>query len=158
MKKVVIVACGIVLACATSAQGPGFSHWTGAQLKDIEKALGQKAGASKSASQPLADLGTHLIQLSYREASGEAEIHEQVTDVFVVQSGEATLAVGGKLVNGKTTAAGELRGPSLADAQLTELRAGDVVNIPAGTPHQLLIKDGKKYTGLVLKVRSKPGA
>lgn len=154
MKKAVIVACGLVLACASSAQGPGFSHWTGAQLKEIEKTLGQKMGVSKSASQPLADLGTHLIQLSYREASGEAEIHEHVTDVFVVQSGEATLAIGGRLVNGKMTAAGELRGSSLADAQLKELGAGDVVNIPAGTPHQLLLKDGKKYTCLVVKIRS----
>ena len=154
MKKAIIIACGFVLACASSAQGPSSSHWTGAQLKDIEKTLGQKAGVLKSASQPLVDLETHLIQLSYREASGEAEVHEHVTDVFVVQSGEATLAVGGKLVNGKMTAAGEFRGPSLAGAQLTELGAGDVVHIPAGTPHQLLIKDGKKYTGLVVKIRS----
>lgn len=154
MKKAVIVACFVVLACVGSAQGPGFSHWTGVQLKDIEKTLGQKAGVSKSASQPLADLGTHLIQLSYREASGEAEIHEHVTDVFVVQSGEATLAVGGRMVDGKVTAAGELRGPSLAGAQLKELRAGDVVNIPAGTPHQVLVKDGKIYACLVVKIRS----
>lgn len=154
MQKAVIVACGIVLACASSAQGPGFSHWTGAQLKAMEQTLRQKTGVSMSASQPLADLGTHLLQLSYREASGEAEIHEHVTDVFVVQSGEATLAVGGRLVNGRTTAAGELRGTSLADAQLTDLTAGDVVNIPAGTPHQLLIKDGKTYTCLVVKIRS----
>ena len=145
MKKVVIVACGVVLACASSAQAPGFSHWTGTQLKELEKTLGQKAGASKAASQPLADLGTHSIQLSYREVSGEAEVHEHVTDIFVVQSGEATLAIGGTLVNGKMTAAGELRGSSLANAQVKELRAGDVLNIPAGTPHQTLIQDGKTY-------------
>ena len=154
MKKAFIVACGFVLACASSAQGPGVSHWTSAQLAGIGKTLGQKAGVSKSASQPLVDLGTHLIQLSYREASGEAEVHEHVTDVFVVQSGEATLLVGGRMVDGKMTAAGELRGPSIADAQLKELGAGDVVHIPAGTPHQLLIKDGKKYTCLVVKIRS----
>jgi uncharacterized RmlC-like cupin family protein len=154
MKKAVIVAGVFVLVCAGSAQGPGFSHWTGAQLKGIEQTLGQKARVSKSASQTLTDLGTHLILLSYREASGEAEIHEHVTDVFVVQSGEATLAVGGKLVNGKTTAPGELRGSSLAGAQLNELGAGDVVNIPAGTPHQILIRDGKQYTCLVVKIPS----
>jgi mannose-6-phosphate isomerase-like protein (cupin superfamily) len=159
MKKAVVAACGFVLlVCASSAQGPGFSHWTGAQLRGFEKTLGQKAGASKSASQPLADLGTHTIQVSYREASGEAEIHENVTDIFVVQAGEATLAVGGTLVNGKTTAPGERRGASLAGAQHQELGAGDVVNIPAGTPHQVLIKDGQKYTCLVVKVRSRPGA
>jgi mannose-6-phosphate isomerase-like protein (cupin superfamily) len=154
MKKAVIVAGVLMLVCAGSAQAPGFSHWTGAQLKGIEQTLGQEAGVSKSASQTLTDLGTHLILLSYREVSGEAEIHEHVTDVFVVQAGQATLAVGGKLVNGKTTAPGELRGSSLAGAQLKELGAGDVVNIPAGTPHQILIEDGKKYTCLVVKIPS----
>ena len=81
-------------------------------------------------------------------------MHEHVTDIFVVQSGEATLAIGGTLVNGKMTAAGEFRGSSLASAQHKELRAGDVLNIPAGTPHQTLLKDGKTYTCLVVKVRS----
>ena len=154
MTRTVIVTFGIVLTCAGSAQGPGFSYWSGAQLSGIGDSLAQKAGASRSASQPLADLGTHNIQLSYRDASGEAEVHEHVTDVFVVRSGRATLAIGGSLVNGKVTATGELRGPSLSGAQLKELGAGDVVHIPAGTPHQLLIKDGTKYTCLVLKIRS----
>ena len=154
MTKAVIVACGIVLTFTGSAQAPGFSYWSSAQLSGIEASLAQKAGASRSASQPLADLGTHLIQLSYRDASGEAEVHERMTDVFVVKSGAATLAIGGRLLNGKVTAAGELRGPSLEGAELRELGAGDVVHIPAGTPHQLLIKDGSKYTCLVLKIRS----
>jgi len=154
MTKAIIVACGIVLAYAGSAQAPGFSYWSRAQLGEIEESLAQKAGASRSASQPLADLGTHLIQLSYRDASGEAEVHERMTDVFVVKSGAATLAIGGRLLNGKVTAAAELRGPSLAGAELRDLGAGDVVHIPAGTPHQLLIKDGTKYTCLVLKIRS----
>ena len=38
MKKVVVGVCGLVLlACAVSAQAPGASHWTGAQLKDPRK-------------------------------------------------------------------------------------------------------------------------
>ncbi len=159
MKRIVIVACGFVLlAYASSAQAPGFSHWTGGQLKTLEKTLPQKAAATRSASEPLADLGTHTFQLMYRDASGQGEVHEQWTDVFIVQAGEATLVVGGKLVDGKTTAPGELRGASPAGAQNKQLGPGDVVNIPAGTPHQLLIKDGKSLTYLVLKIRSRPGA
>jgi mannose-6-phosphate isomerase-like protein (cupin superfamily) len=159
MKRAVVVACGLVLlAFAGSAQAPGFSQWTGDQLKEVERALQQKMGASKSASQPLADFGTHLIQASYREANGEAEVHENVTDIFVVESGEATLLIGGTLVNGKTTAAGELRAASATGAQPKQLGAGDVVNIPAGTPHQLLVKDGKKLSYLVVKIRVRPAA
>jgi mannose-6-phosphate isomerase-like protein (cupin superfamily) len=153
MKKVVVGVCGLVmLACAVSAQAPGVSHWTGAQLKALEREMPPKMNASKSASQQLVSVATHLIQLSYREASGEAEVHESVADVFVVQSGRATLAVGGKVVNGKTTAAGEIRGSSIDGAQLKELGPGDVVSIPAGTPHQVLMKTGTKLSYLVVKV------
>jgi mannose-6-phosphate isomerase-like protein (cupin superfamily) len=155
MKKAIGVACGFVLLVySVSAQAPGVSLWTGAQLKEIGKTLPSKMNESKSASQQLASLGTHLIQVSYREASGEAEVHENVTDVFVVQSGEATLAVGGKTVNGKTTAPGEIRGTSIEGAQLKELGPGDVVNIPAGTPHQVMVKAGKTLTYLVVKVQA----
>ena len=157
MKKVVVGVCGLVLlACAVSAQAPGVSQWTGAQLKDLEKTMPPKMNASKSASQQLLSVGTHLIQLSYREASGEAEVHESVADVFIVQSGRATLAVGGKVVNGKTTAAGEIRGSSIDGAQIKELGPGDVVNIPAGTPHQVLMKPGTTFAYLVVKVPLPP--
>ena len=158
MKKVVLVACGIVLlALAASAQAPGASQWTGTQLRDLEKALAQKMNASKSASEVLADPGTHLVQLSYREASGEAEVHERVTDVFLIQSGKATLVTGGKVVGGKTTAPGEIRGASITGGQSKPLGPGDVVNIPAGTPHQVLMEGAKPFAYLVVKVRIPAG-
>jgi len=71
-----------------------------------------------------------------------------------VESGQATLATGGKVVNGKVTGAGEIRGPSIQGAQNRELGPGDVVNIPAGTPHQLLLKAGTKLSYLVVKVQA----
>ncbi|MGP8252440.1 MAG: cupin domain-containing protein [Terracidiphilus sp.] len=34
-----------------------------------------------------------------------------------------------------------------------ELRAGDVVHVPAGTPHQFLLAGDKAVTSLVMKIR-----
>jgi mannose-6-phosphate isomerase-like protein (cupin superfamily) len=154
MKKAVVVVCGLLAIAAIGfAQTSGYSHWTGAQMKGFEKELPSKMNAQKSAAQPMATFDTHLIQLSYREASGEAEIHEQMNDIFVVQSGEATITIGGKVVNGKTTAAGEIRGTAIADGQTKPIGQGDVLHIPAGTPHQLILKAGQKFTYLVIKVK-----
>jgi uncharacterized RmlC-like cupin family protein len=143
-----------LLAPLHSADKPGFFRWSGDQLKEFEKTLAPKMNAAKSASQQLASLGSHLIQINHREASGEAEVHENLTDIFVVQTGEATLAIGGKLENGKTTAPGELRGTSLVGADILELGPGDVVNIPPGLPHQVILKEGRQFTYLIIKAQA----
>ena len=54
--------------------------------------------------------------MAHREGSGEAELHETQADVFVVQSGEATLVIGGTVVDPKTTVPNEIRGPSIKTA------------------------------------------
>jgi len=158
VKRAVIAFCGIVMLTYVAAgqqAKPGPSIWTAGELKGVEKTLAQKLNAQKSASQALADAGTHTIQVSYREASGEAEVHEQVSDVFVVQAGEATLTLGGTMVSGKTTAPGEIRGTSIEGGQSRDLGPGDVVNIPPGVPHRLVLKAGKAFTYLVVKVHAK---
>ena len=75
-----------------------------------------------------------------------------MTDFFVVQSGEATLVVGGEVPGAKTTAPHELRGPKINGGERRKLVAGDVVHIPANTPHQLLVEKGKQFTYLFIKV------
>jgi glc operon protein GlcG len=75
------------------------------------------------------------VNASRRDAPGEAEVHEKDTDIFYVTKGSATFVTGGKLVDGKTTAPGEVRGPRLEGGESRPLSAGDVVVVPAGTPH-----------------------
>jgi mannose-6-phosphate isomerase-like protein (cupin superfamily) len=90
--------------------------------------------------------------VAHREGDGEAEVHETQVDLFVVQSGEATLVVGGEMVGGKTTAPNEIRAPSIKGGFNHALAAGDVVHIPAKIPHQLLVPAGKEFTYFVVKV------
>lgn len=104
------------------------------------------------ASQDIARYGNHYTMLAYREATGSSELHEHDADIFVVQSGEATIVTGGKMVNAKTEKPGEIRGTSINGGEKHTLAAGDIIHIPAGTPHQLLIQKGKPFAYFVVKV------
>ena len=58
------------------------------------------------------------------------------------------------MVDGKQTAAGEVRGPSIKGGESKKLGAGDVVHIPAKIPHQILVSNGKQFTYFVVKIDS----
>jgi mannose-6-phosphate isomerase-like protein (cupin superfamily) len=71
--------------------------------------------------------------------------------MFVI-SGEATLLVGGKIIERKTTSPGEVRGSTISNGQKRLMRAGDVVQVPAGMPHQFLVTKGKEITFFTMKI------
>ncbi|MBI1788338.1 MAG: hypothetical protein HYR60_12425 [Acidobacteria bacterium] len=135
-----------------AADPAGFALWSGRQLKGYEKTLAAKVNEKKMASEQFGKFGNHSFMIAHREGPGEAELHETQADVFVVQSGEATLVVGGAVVDPKTTAPNEVRGPSINGGEKKKLGAGDVVHIPAKTAHQLLVDAGKQFTYMVVKV------
>jgi mannose-6-phosphate isomerase-like protein (cupin superfamily) len=76
-----------------------------------------------------------LRVLAQRRGSGEVEVHDTTNHVFIIVEGEATLVTGGKLVNPKQTAPGQTRAPDVQGGQTYHLTKGDVITIPAKTPH-----------------------
>jgi mannose-6-phosphate isomerase-like protein (cupin superfamily) len=130
----------------------GFSMWKASELKGFSKSLAPKMDEQKLASQVLTNFGNYTFQVAHREATGIAEFHATQADIFFVQSGEATLVVGGEVVDGKTTAPNEIRGPSIKNGVEKKLAAGDVVTIPVKTPHQLKLAPGKEFTYFVVKI------
>jgi mannose-6-phosphate isomerase-like protein (cupin superfamily) len=146
-----VAAAGMALGADPS----GFVIWKSAELKGFEKKLAPKLDAHKFAGQNLDKFDNHLTMVAHREASGQAELHENQADLFVVESGAATLIVGGKVVDGKTTGPGEIRGPSIEGGSKHAVGAGDIVHIPAKIPHQLTLDAGKQVTYFVLKVDTK---
>ncbi len=119
-------------------------------LQGMEAKLAQKR--TPFASQDIARYGNHYTMLAYREATGSSEVHEHEADIFVVESGDATIVTGGKIVNPHTEKAGEIRGTSIEGGDRHSLATGDIVHIPAGTPHQVLIHKGHPFTYFVVKV------
>jgi mannose-6-phosphate isomerase-like protein (cupin superfamily) len=76
-----------------------------------------------------------LIVLAQRRSAGEVEVHEKTSHVFIIVEGEATLVTGGTLVGAKDTAPGQRRAPSVTGGDVHHLSKGDVITIPAKTPH-----------------------
>jgi uncharacterized RmlC-like cupin family protein len=107
------------------------------------------------ASETLGHWGNHLLLKTRRESSnGQAELHEKQSDLIVIQSGLATIIIGGTIVNGKTTAPNEIRGTSIEGGKRQALKAGDIVHVPPKTPHQVLLDAGQTLDYVVLKVDS----
>jgi len=76
-----------------------------------------------------------LIVLAQRRESGAVEYHDHTNHVFIMVEGEATLVVGGTMVDSKRTAPDQMRAPSLECGTTYHLSKGDVITIPAKTPH-----------------------
>ena len=55
--------------------------------------------------------------------------------MFVIVEGEATLVVGGTMVDPKRTAPDQMRAPSLEGGTIYHLSKCEVITIPAKTPH-----------------------
>jgi mannose-6-phosphate isomerase-like protein (cupin superfamily) len=133
----------------------GFVVWTASDLKARETALRSKMDATKTASEKLADYGNYNTQLARREASGIAELHENFADIFIIESGEATVVVGGKVEGSHETAPGEIRGNAVTGGERHRVSAGDVVHIPPRIPHQMLLEPGRHVTYFVVKVEAR---
>jgi mannose-6-phosphate isomerase-like protein (cupin superfamily) len=131
---------------------PGFFLWKSAELKGFSKTLAPKMNEKKVATQTVANYGNYSFMVAHREGSGEAEYHATQADIFFVQSGEATLIVGGELVDGKTTAPDEMRAASIKGGTEKKLAAGDVATIPAKVAHQVKLDPGKAFTYFIVKV------
>jgi mannose-6-phosphate isomerase-like protein (cupin superfamily) len=76
-----------------------------------------------------------LRVLAQRRGTGDVEVHLKTNHVFIIVEGEATFITGGTLVGSKQTAPDEVRAASLQGGQTHHLTKGDVITIPANTPH-----------------------
>ncbi len=143
----------ILLAPLAAVAADDYTHWTAKDFKDFRKTLAPKINEKKVASQQLADYGNHVAMVAHREGSGDAEQHATMVDLFVIEIGEAKLILGGTIVDAKTISLGERRGATIKGGKTEDLAVGDIVRIPAGMPHQLIVAPGKQVTYFTLKVK-----
>ncbi|HYE74493.1 MAG TPA: heme-binding protein [Blastocatellia bacterium] len=77
----------------------------------------------------------YMVHASHRDKAGVAELHELDADIIYMLEGSATLVTGGSVVEPKTIAPSEIRGTEIKDGQSRTITKGDVIIVPAGTPH-----------------------
>jgi mannose-6-phosphate isomerase-like protein (cupin superfamily) len=145
-----------VLCFAAQAISPeGFRFWSAASMNQATQDLSRQAASDPHdfAVEQLADFPDEAALLVHREADGQAEWHETQVDVIFVQSGSATLLVGGTLVNGETVAPHEKRNGTIQGGVRQKVAAGDLIRIPPKKPHQFFLDGAKEITYIVIKVK-----
>ncbi|HZY72078.1 MAG TPA: hypothetical protein VFE22_03110 [Edaphobacter sp.] len=132
MKSLLLLLLGLTSLTALAAEPAGFVVWP--------------RGVAPSGSSKKVQFDNHGWALAHREKSGEVESHETRAIVMIVQSGEATLVVGNDVVDARRTSPTEVRGSSIRNGIERKVSAGDIINMPAGLPHQFILEPGKQIS------------
>jgi mannose-6-phosphate isomerase-like protein (cupin superfamily) len=152
--KAIIPAAFVAFTIGVNPQTMKSDHCSPPQLLERAKHLQQLAAQGDgSASETLEKYPHHYTMLAFRSRSGGAELHQDFADLFYILDGHATVATGGEMVEAKTTSPGEIRGTSVKGGTTQDLKAGDVVHIPAGMTHQMLVANGESVTYFVVKIQ-----
>ncbi len=125
---------------------------------ELEKSLAQAPAGTTSVSRRLMleqSDKNHYILMVHRNGSGPAELHDTKTDLYVTLAGEGETLVGGKMPADRKELEGrpgEWRGSKLHGGVAHRMRPGHLIDIPAKTPHQVIVAPGKTLTFLIVKI------
>ncbi len=144
MAAAVLSAAG--LAGSAAAQ-PGEVHYIpaaklAAMTAKIENGLASVAVPTGS---------NAVVLIEARDKDGEPEIHDKIGHEIIARRGAASILVGGKVEGDHLKVPNEHRGGKIVGGAVYKLAPGDVIWVPAGTPHQMLIPKGKRFTYMTVK-------
>jgi quercetin dioxygenase-like cupin family protein len=136
MKKIPLPAFLSILAIGFASTASLFSAEPPPPPKEVVKIEHTDVEAAFAQGRPILSNNSYKIQAGRRVAApGQVEVHEHDTDIFYVQEGTATFVTGGTVEESKTTGAGEIRGKAIVGGTKHTLQKGDMIVVPAGTPH-----------------------
>ena len=95
------------------------------------------------------------VQHDTRRGGELVELHDKSDDVYYVLKGEATLELGGTLVDPKEVSPGEWRSKTVNGSQNIVIKVGDLVMVPRGTPHRRTVT-GKGFSMILIKIYEDP--
>ena len=102
---------------------------------DVTYVVHDKVAAALAKGGPIASGPGLLVSGSHREKAGGVEVHDKETDVIYVMDGSATFVTGGTMLGGKVTKPGQHLGTDIQGGEVHHMSKGDVIVVPAGTPH-----------------------
>lgn len=147
----IVIAAFLLAGLAASADEPSFAMWKASEMKGWAKELAPKVKDGLYA-ETMSNMGGYSFMRILRVATGQAELHENMADIMLVVSGDATLVTGGMVTEPKTTAPHEIRGSGISGGAEHKLAPGDVITVPPKMPHQVKLAPGKQVTYLTVKI------
>jgi len=122
----------------------------------IDKAKADRKGDAPIVAEPILSLAPYRAQLEYRPAKAPAAVHEKDAELMVVLEGTGDIVTGGKLADEKRTNANNLSGLSITGGNSQAVVKGDMLIVPANTPHQVIPTGGAPIVLMTLHVPSAP--
>jgi mannose-6-phosphate isomerase-like protein (cupin superfamily) len=122
----------------------------------VDKAKADRKGDAPLVAEPILLLAPYKAQLEYRPGTSPAAFHEKDAELMVVLDGTGNIVTDGKLVDEKRVNANNLSGSSIADGVTHALVKGDMIIIPANTPHQVIPTGGAPIVIMTMHVPYPP--
>ena len=113
-------------------------------------ALSSRQRKLRAAAELHSNTTKHAVKLSVRTATGGAEIHAHYDDIFLSRREKQLWFTWETVVKAKTDSDCGTKGSSIRNGRLQNLVHGDIVHIPAGTPHRLIIAGGTMFGAVVV--------
>lgn len=151
-----MIARAILLAGLLAAAAPALAEPAQTHLLTAAEISAKVATMKDGVANPTLPTGPGGLFLAVRrDRTGLAELHERHHDQFIVQSGRASVVVGGQLAGQAQTGPGEWRGGAITGGATYHIAPGDTLFIPAGLPHQVHVPPGGDVLYLVAKFETK---
>lgn len=122
------------------------------QIADVIASLEKQEGNKNE--DIVAPVGTQMRIALFHDQKRENdlfELHDGSDDIYYVLDGEATLMLGGTLIEPDEISPGEWRSKTASGAQKIVIKKGDLIMVPRGTVHQRTVA-GKGFSMILIKV------
>ena len=143
-----------VPAVSRSAEPQFMSHKEIMGL--VAKAKADRKGDAPLVAEPILLMAPYRAQLEYRPKTAPAALHEKDAELFVVLQGKGDIVTGGKIVDEKRVNANNLAGPSIEGGKTQSVGVGDMLIVPANTPHQVIPTGGAPIVIMTMHVPYPP--
>ncbi len=122
------------------------------QVADIETMLAAKPGNTNENIVAPSGMQTRVAVFhDSRRVDDLNEVHDLSDDIYYVLKGEATLVLGGSLIDPQEISPGEWRAKTATGGREIKIKKGDLVFVPRGTPHQRTVA-GKGFSMILIKI------
>ncbi|MBK6750485.1 MAG: cupin domain-containing protein [Acidobacteria bacterium] len=122
------------------------------QVAEIEKMLAAKPGNTNE--DVVAAAGEQTRVAIFHDSKRENdlnEVHDGSDDIYYVLKGNATLVLGGSLLQPNEISPGEWRAKTAVGGNSVTIKKGDLIFVPRGTRHQRTVT-GKGFSMILIKI------